>query len=86
MLIFVFGEEEIAFCGVVRPDVLYALIELAFVVQILQIFDDFDGRARADSVINQLVARGGPRGMPDDIVPLPIIKLAGGYFWPKSVR
>ena len=40
LLVFVLVEEEIFFCGIVGPDVFDALVHIAFVFNLLQVFQN----------------------------------------------
>ena len=59
-LILVLVEEEVLFRGVVGPYVFDTFVYFAFVFYFLEIFDDFEGRTAAHSVVDELVFSGGP--------------------------
>ena len=54
-LILVLVEEEVLFRGVVGPYVFDTFVYFAFVFYFLEIFDDFEGRTAAHSVVDELV-------------------------------
>lgn len=58
-LILVLVEEEVLFRGVVGPYVFDTFVYFAFVFYFLEIFDDFEGRTAAHSVVNELVLVAG---------------------------
>lgn len=54
-LIFLLVEEEVVFAGVVRPDVFDAFVDVALVLNLVQVLYDFKWSAGTDRVIYQFV-------------------------------
>ena len=60
-LILLLVEEEIVFRGVVGPNIFYRLIDVAFVFDLLKVFQYFQRGARANRVIDQFLFGCGLR-------------------------
>ena len=58
--IFVLVEEEVFLGGVVGPDVFDVLVDVTFVLYLLEVLDDLEGSAAADGIIDEFLLGGGP--------------------------
>ena len=59
-LVLFFVEEEVFLAWVIGPNILYRFIEFAFILHLLQVFDDFDRRTRALGIIDQFITASRP--------------------------
>jgi len=62
-LVLFFVEEEVLFTWIVRPNILDRLIELTFILHLLEVLDDLYGSARALCIVDKFVAASGPGGI-----------------------
>ena len=59
-LIFLFVEEKVVFCRIVRPDVLNTFVNLAVILKLFEILHNFQRSSGTGSIVYQFLLGGWP--------------------------